>query len=73
MGHYLDLGTRCCGLGTLSRWLSYKDLRNLTQKHWLGVLYSTIIGRDVEATISGLRHEGSQRDRVLYVVASGFF
>lgn len=27
MGHYLDLGTSCCGLGTSSRWLSYKELR----------------------------------------------
>lgn len=29
MGHYLDLGTGCCGLGTLSRWLSYKEFRSL--------------------------------------------
>lgn len=46
MGHYLDLGTDCCGLGTLSRWLSYKELGRLqsSQKCWLGVLSSAIIG-----------------------------
>lgn len=75
MGHYLDLGTGCCGLGTLSRWLSYKEFRRLQSSSetlaWCSLF--SHYRRHVEATVSGLRQEANQRNRNLEAVASVFF